>query len=88
MMRFYANPPLRDFLEYYKFRLGKCYQWSISSIVKKAGQSSGLVLKLEKKLRMYPDWQNLIIVCFATQPENWFYVADVSPKSGWRGAVI
>ena len=34
------------------------------------------------------DWQNLIIVCFATQSENWFYVADVSQKSGWRGAVI
>ena len=82
MMRFYVNPPLRDFLEYYKFRLGKCYQWSISSLVEKAGQNRGLVLMLQKKLIMYPDWKNLIIVCFATEPKNWLFVTDVSLKSG------
>ena len=87
MIRFYVNPPLRDILGYRKFHLGKWYQWSISSLVEKAGQNSGLVLKLQKKLAMYPDWQNLIIVCFATKPENWLFVADVSPKSGWRTLV-
>ena len=45
MMRFYINPSLRDFLGYPKFHLGKWYQWSISSLVEKTGQNSGLVLE-------------------------------------------
>ena len=67
---------------------GKWYQWSISSLVEKAGQNSGLVLELQSKLGMYPDWKNLIIVCFSTEPINWFHVADVSPKYGWWSATI
>ena len=61
---------------------GKWYQWSISSLMEKAGQNSGLVLELQSKLGMYLDWKNLIIVCFSTEPINWFHVADVSPKYG------
>ena len=86
MIRFIVNPPLRDFLGYPKFHLGKWYQWPISSLVEKAGQNSGLVLELQSKLGMYPDRKNLIIVCFSTEPINWLHVADVSPKYGWWSA--